>query len=130
MNIHHSVQFCVSQDKFLHRNKRKEHNDFVLSCVRCWQCLLFFMVRLVLRCEEYNEAAISGTQVSYDINSFKLKVIERLSSTSVVLQQERPTATVLTHYNEDLTPQSYQKADTQQAALAWTLQGDGMRTSH
>lgn len=50
-------------------------------------CFFFFMVRLVLRCEEYNEAAISGTQVSYDINSFKLKVIERLSSTSVVLQQ-------------------------------------------
>lgn len=77
------------------------------------------MVRLVLRCKECNEAAIPGTQVSYDINSFKLKVMERLSSTSVVLQLERSPATVLTHYNEDLTPQSYQKADTQQAALAW-----------
>lgn len=104
----------------------------ILSCLvlDAGSACFFFMVRLVLRCEEYNEAAISGTQVSYDINSFKLKVIERLSSTSVVLQQERPTATVLTNYNEDLTPQSYQKADTQQAALAWTLQGAGMRTSH
>lgn len=63
----------------------------ILSCLvldagsACF--FFFFIVRLVLRCEEYNEAAISGTQVSYDINSFKLKVIERLSSTSVVLQQ-------------------------------------------
>lgn len=105
----------------------------ILSCLVLDAGSAFFfllMVRLILRCEEYNEAFIPGTQVSYDINSFKLKIIERLSSTSVVLQLERSPAKVLTHYNEDLIPQSYQKADTQQAALAWNLQGAGMRTSH
>lgn len=86
-------------------------------------------MRLVLPFAEYNEAVIPGTQVSYDVNSYKLKVIERLSSRNVVLHPEKSPATVLTHCNEDLTPQLSEGRYTT-GSLGVALRGAGMRTSH